>query len=115
MDDSKRAPLPPAAYVNFLRVAHQPNEFFLVFGQIAQREGAAAHLVSSLVTSPATAKSMLRALAESVERYERRFGEIRSDLPAPAAEGAAPTGSAGTHQASGKSRRRRASARAKTG
>jgi hypothetical protein len=76
MDEPDSAPLPPSVYVNFLRVAHQHSEFFLTFAQIAGDPVAGAHLVSALVTSPAHAKSMLRALGEAIERYEARHGEI---------------------------------------
>jgi hypothetical protein len=68
--------LPPSSYVNFLRVANSQSEFFLSFGQIAQEQAVGAHLVSSLITTPAHAKAMLRALREAVERHEQRFGEI---------------------------------------
>jgi len=86
MSDSKPDLLPPAAYVNFLRVSHQPGELFLAFGQVPQNQGGAAHLVSSLVTTPARAKAMLFALAESVRRYEEQHGAIA--LPeSPSAEG----------------------------
>ncbi len=71
-----KKPIPPAGYVNYLRVAHQRSEFFLQFGLVLKQRAPRAMLVSSLVTSPAHAKSMLRALGEAVERYEQRFGEI---------------------------------------
>jgi hypothetical protein len=80
--------LPPSSYVNFLRVANNQSEFFLSFGQVAQEQAAGAHLVSSLVTSPAHAKAMLRALQDAIERHEERFGEIpvvEPPAPAPAA------------------------------
>jgi hypothetical protein len=35
MDAPESAPLSPAVYVNFVRVAHQHSEFFLPFAQIA--------------------------------------------------------------------------------
>jgi hypothetical protein len=101
-NEPKNGVLPPSAYVNFLRVANNQNEFFLSFGQVAQEQGTGAHLVASLVTSPAHAKAMLRALAEGVERHEQRFGEIAvveptaavaaagKDAPAPAAGNAVP-------------------------
>ena len=82
MDESEQAPFPAAVYVNFLRVAHQHSEFFLTFGQLAGEPVAGAHLVSALVTSPAHAKSMLQALAEAIERYESRYGEIPAVEPA---------------------------------
>ena len=85
--DPKETTLPPAAFVNLLRVGFNPGEFYLTFAQLAQGSSGGAHLVSSLVTSPARAKAMLSALSESVERYEERFGEIAEH--APDADGAA--------------------------
>jgi hypothetical protein len=82
MEESNKHLMPPSAYVNFLRVAHQQSEFFLAFGQVTQQQGAQAHLVSSLVASPEHAKSMLAVLAKAVERYEKRFGEIPTAAPA---------------------------------
>ena len=74
MDETKSV-TPPAAYVNFLKVGSQTNEFFLSFGQLAA-QGDTAHLVAALVTSPAHAKAMSRALATAVERYEEQFGPL---------------------------------------
>ena len=94
-NEPKNGVLPPSTYVNFLRVANNQSEFFLSFGQVAQEQGAGAHLVSSLVTSPAHAKAMLRALADAVERHEQRFGAIAvvepsAPVPAGATDDAAP-------------------------
>jgi hypothetical protein len=89
-NEPKTGLLPPSTYVNFLRVANNQSEFFLSFGQIAQEQGAGAHLVSSLVTSPSHAKAMARALQDAIERHEKRFGEIAVVEPpslAPAAPG----------------------------
>ena len=83
MDKPESALLPPAVYVNFLRVTHQHSEVFLTFGQIAGESVAGVHLASALVTSPAHAKAMLRVLGEAVERYEARHGEI-PEIEAPA-------------------------------
>ena len=80
-NEPKTGLLPPSTYVNFLRVANNQSEFFLSFGQIAQQQGAGAHLVSSLVTSPSHAKAMLRALHDAIERHEKRFGEIAAVEP----------------------------------
>jgi uncharacterized protein DUF3467 len=45
-----------------------------------------------VLTTPFHAKQLARALQQNVEIYERTYGEIRSDFPAPAAEGTdAPT------------------------
>ncbi len=38
MVQSKQAPVPPAAYTNFLRIAQQGSEFFLAFGQLTLGE-----------------------------------------------------------------------------
>ena len=73
--DPPENPAPPAAYVNFLRVSSHANEFFLAFGQLTA-QGQTASLLASLVTAPAHAKSMRRALAQAVARHEEQFGEI---------------------------------------
>jgi hypothetical protein len=83
VDENKPNPLPASVYVNFMRVGYQQSEFFLAFGQVGQ-DRAAAHLLSSLVTTPAHAKAMLQALSEAVSKYEGRFGPI--PMPAPAAQ-----------------------------
>ncbi len=88
-DDPKTQALPPGSYVNFLRIAHGPSEIYLAFGQSAPGQTPAAHLVSSLVTTPVHAKAMLRALATTVERYEKQFGEIPVAEPQPGAAGTA--------------------------
>ncbi len=103
-----KKPLPPAGYVNYLRVAHQRSEFFLQFGLVLKQRAPRAMLVSSLVTSPAHAKSMLRALGEAVERYEQRFGEIPASETA--GTGAAPKRPRGGRAGAGRKRRGRKSA-----
>ena len=103
-----KKPLPPAGYVNYLRVAHQRAEFFLQFGLVLKQRAPRAMLISSLVTSPAHAKSMLRALGEAVERYEQRFGEI--DIAATAETGSAPKRPRGGNTDSGRKGRGRKSA-----
>ncbi len=81
---AKKASMPPAAYTNFLRIAQQGSEFFLVFGQVAQGEKGeptGAHVVSSLVTTPVHLKAMATALSQAVARHEKRFGEISAPAP----------------------------------
>lgn len=76
--------LPPALYMNIMRVRHSLGEFFFDFGQGTSDNPALASFVASLVTSPQHAKLMLKALAQSVETYEGTFGEIQSpELPEP--------------------------------
>ncbi len=92
---AKKAPMPPAAYTNFLRIAQQGSEFFLVFGQVAQGEKGdptGAHVVSSLVTTPVHLTAMATALSQAVAAHEKRFGEIA--VPEPGAGKAAPSAGA---------------------
>jgi hypothetical protein len=90
MERSGQALLPPASYVNFLRVAHAESEFFLAFGQTIQEAPGNAQLVASLVTSPRQAKAMLRALAQAVAAYEQHCGPIPEPAANPAPPVAAP-------------------------
>ncbi len=83
MDDPKAQMFPAGAYVNMLRLAHGPSEVYLAFAQTAPGRSPAAHLLSSLVTTPVHAKEMLRALAKTIERYEEQFGEIPVMQPEP--------------------------------
>ncbi len=83
--EPKQTSLPPAAYVNFLRVGQDRAEFHLALGQMVQGDNAGAHLLGSFVTTPIHAKAMMKALAEAVERYEARYEEIPSP---PALKGA---------------------------
>lgn len=76
MADTKETLLPPAQYMNVMRVRHTPREFFFEFGQSPDGSGNAAHLVSALVTNPQHAKQMLFALRENLAKYEEAFGEI---------------------------------------
>ncbi len=76
MDHPKAPTFPAGSYVNILRVAHGPSEVHLTFAQSSPGKSPAAHLLSSLVTTPAHAKAMLRALATTIERYEEQYGEI---------------------------------------
>ena len=86
MDNPKAQTFPAGSYVNFLRIAHGSSEIYLAFGQAAPGQTTAAHLLSSLVTTPVHAKAMLRALSATLERYEEQFGKI----PEPKAEAQAP-------------------------
>ena len=77
MADPKSAPVPPpSAYINAMQVKHTEGEFFLTFAQRSPQNPGMAHLVSQMVTSPAHAKAMLRALQENIQKYEERFGPI---------------------------------------
>jgi hypothetical protein len=93
MEASNVVRMPPATYVNFLRIAQSSGELFLAFAQTSGEASTSAHLVASLVTSPAHAKAMLRALAQAVALHESRFGVIPEPAAAPAG-GASPAAAA---------------------
>lgn len=76
MSDPKEAILPPAQYMNVMRVRHTTREFFFEFGQSNDGSGSAAHLVAALVTNPQHAKQMLLALRENIAKYEEALGVI---------------------------------------
>ena len=84
MADQKTAPLPPAQFINTMRVRHSQNEFYFDFGQISDvGDGASgiAHLIATIVTTPAHAKAMLRALETNIGLFEQRFGLIEESAP----------------------------------
>lgn len=62
-------------YANYFQVGHNAFEFVLDFGQ-SYREGGREHIHTRIIMSPAYASELLKLLRESVERYERDFGEI---------------------------------------
>lgn len=78
-------------YVNFANILHNPTEFVIDFGRIVPGR-TDVKILSRVLTTPFHAKQLARALQQNVEIYERTYGEIRSDFPAPVAEGTdAPT------------------------
>jgi Protein of unknown function (DUF3467) len=69
---------PYARYANYVKVGHNAVEFLIDFGQFySDSVGAAVH--TRIVTNPIYAKAFLVTLTESVEAYERQYGEIHAD------------------------------------
>jgi hypothetical protein len=67
-----------ARYANYIKVGHNAVEFLMDFGQFyADSTGAVVH--TRIVTNPIYAKAFLVTLGESVEAYEREYGEINAD------------------------------------
>jgi len=63
-------------YANYFKVGHNPAEFILDFGQVySDDEDEVMH--TRIVTSPAYAKILLEVLRDSIESYERVFGDLR--------------------------------------
>ncbi|MBI4424547.1 MAG: DUF3467 domain-containing protein [Elusimicrobia bacterium] len=68
-------------YSNLALIAHSETEFVLDF-VFLQPQNAKAKVLSRIVSSPSHAKRLLWALKDNIEKYEARFGPIRSGAPA---------------------------------
>jgi hypothetical protein len=66
-------------YSNLAIIAHTENEFVLDFALIHPPKGV---VNSRVITSPAHAKRLLKALQQNIEIYERNFGAIK-EAPEP--------------------------------
>jgi hypothetical protein len=85
-DQNPTAPLPPSQYINTMRVRHSQREFYFDFGQLAgvgDGTTGIAHLITTIVTTPAHAKEMLQVLARNVQLYEAQFGQIQEAVITP--------------------------------
>ena len=67
-------------YSNLMLVSHRKEEFVLDFlfvePQTAAGARPSARLRTRAITSPEHVKRIVRALAENIKRYEKRFGPI---------------------------------------
>ncbi len=64
-------------YSNFAIVNHGPDEFVFDF-VFVQPGGQQGKVNNRVILSPAHAKRFLQALSTNVEKYQERFGEIKS-------------------------------------
>jgi hypothetical protein len=63
-------------YVNFVRISHTASEFVFDFSLLLP--GVEKPSVDSrLIMSPTAVKLFLRAMAENLNRYETKFGEVK--------------------------------------
>ena len=78
-------------YVNFANILHNPTEFVIDFGRVVPGRPD-VKVMSRILTTPYHVKQIAQALMQNIQVYERTFGEIRSDFPAPiaAASGSEP-------------------------
>ena len=60
-------------YANYFEVGHTAFEFVIDFGQSYAGRETCCH--TRIVTSPTYARALLQTLTESVEEYQKRFGE----------------------------------------
>lgn len=71
------------SYANFCRVTGSPEELIIDFGLNAQPMGNSDHPVDvtqRIVVNFYTAKRLLHALHVSVQRHEKVFGNIETDI-----------------------------------
>jgi Protein of unknown function (DUF3467) len=72
-------------YVNFANILHNPTEFVLDFGRVVPGRND-VKVMCRILTTPFHAKQLARAIQQNIEIYERSYGEIRSEFPAPMTE-----------------------------
>ncbi len=63
-------------YANYFKVGHNALEFVIDFGQHYSGTQE-AELYTRIVTNPCYAKFLLEILMESIEQYEKAFGDIQ--------------------------------------
>jgi hypothetical protein len=63
-------------YANYFKVGYNAFEFLFDFGQYYS-ENEEAELYTRIVTSPCYARELLETLRESIEQYEKAFGDIK--------------------------------------
>jgi hypothetical protein len=61
-------------YSNVAVIFHNQNEFIMDFAFVHPPK---AKVVSRVITSPAHAKSFLKAMDENIKQYEKKFGSIK--------------------------------------
>ena len=61
-------------YSNVAVIFHNQNEFILDFAFVHPPK---AKVASRVITSPAHAKSFLKALEHNVSQYEKKYGKIK--------------------------------------
>jgi len=71
------------SYANHMMLHMTREEFILDFLNVVPPH---ATLNSRIVVAPAHLKRMLKVLANTVEKYEKDFGELPEAAPAPAPE-----------------------------
>ena len=67
-------------YANNMVVTHTKNEFIVDFIMLAHPIGIVG---SRVITSPEQAKLIIEALKENVSKYEKKFGEIKTESQSP--------------------------------
>lgn len=63
-------------YSNFVLISHSPAEFVLDFTRMVPGVPK-AKVYARVIMTPQHTKSLLKALTENLEKYEKEFGEIK--------------------------------------
>jgi hypothetical protein len=63
-------------YSNFVVISHSPAEFVLDFTRMLPGVPK-AKVYARIIMTPQHAKSLLKALTENVEKFEKQYGEIK--------------------------------------
>ena len=66
-------------YINFANIIHSPSEFVMDLGRIMPGRND-VKVYSRVIMTPLHAKQFLQALAQNVNLFEQKFGEIRTDV-----------------------------------
>lgn len=65
-------------YSNLAIITHSPAEFIIDFTRVVPGVPK-AKVHARIITTPQHAKMLMKALKENIDKFEARFGEIRSD------------------------------------
>jgi len=66
-----------AIYSNFAIISHSPSEIVIDFARLLP--GAPkSRVLTRIILTPLNAKLLLRALQENLNKYEEKFGEVRT-------------------------------------
>lgn len=65
-------------YSNLAIITHSPAEFIIDFTRVVPGVPK-AKVHARIITTPQHAKMLMKALKENIDKYEARFGEIKSD------------------------------------
>ena len=65
-------------YSNLAIITHSPAEFIIDFTRIVPGVPK-AKVLSRIITTPQHAKMLMKALKENIDKFESRFGEIRTE------------------------------------
>jgi len=66
-----------ATYANFVLISHTPSELILDFARIMPNTPT-AKIHARVVMTPMNAKLLYRALADNLQKFEEKYGEIKT-------------------------------------